>query len=226
MSPDRDRAPKGVIFDWDNTLVDSWACIHEAMNRTLERMGHPLWTFGEMKSRVALSLRDSFPGLFGHRWEQAREVFYDVFNAIHLDHLRPLPHIPAMLEALRDHGIRLAVVSNKNGDFLREEVFHLGWGEMFDRVIGATDAVRDKPDPAPVDLAFASMGCGPEGPVWFVGDASVDMDCAARTGCVPVLMRVDPPGPAEFDGTPFRWHLKDGNALLALVRELVVDPDA
>jgi phosphoglycolate phosphatase len=34
--------PKAVIFDWDNTLVDSWPVIHHALNETLEAYGKPL----------------------------------------------------------------------------------------------------------------------------------------------------------------------------------------
>ena len=33
--------PKAVLFDWDNTLVDTWPCIGRATNITLETMGHP-----------------------------------------------------------------------------------------------------------------------------------------------------------------------------------------
>jgi phosphoglycolate phosphatase len=215
-------APKGIIFDWDNTLVDSWACIREAMNRTLSAMGHAEWDMGEMKARVALSLRDSFPALFGARWEEAKEVFYAAFEAIHLDYLKPLPGAPAMLESLVARGVRLSVVSNKNGNFLRQEAAHLGWGRLFDRLVGATDAPEDKPAPAPVLLALASMNCRQGEPVWFVGDAPVDMECAGNAGCVPILLRAEAPKPGEFDDYPFRRHLEDCGALSGLVSELWV----
>ena len=39
--------PKAVLFDWDNTLVDSWAVIHAALNETLTAMDHPNWTRAE-----------------------------------------------------------------------------------------------------------------------------------------------------------------------------------
>ena len=73
------QAPRAVIFDWDNTLVDSWGCILAAMNTTLKAMGHVEWTMEEAKNRVARSLRDSFPELFGDRWTEARDVFYAAF---------------------------------------------------------------------------------------------------------------------------------------------------
>lgn len=214
--------PRGMIFDWDNTLVDSWACIQAAMNTTLEAMGHAPWNMDEMKSRVALSLRDSFPALFGDRWTEAREIFYATFRSIHIDYLAPLPGIPEMLEELAGLGVRLAVVSNKNGGFLREEARHLGWDKLFDRLVGATDASQDKPAAAPALLAMEAMDCRPGADVWFVGDAAVDMECAANSGCMPILLRAEVPRPGEFDGQPVRCHVVHGSALLDLVRELLV----
>ncbi|WP_338056160.1 HAD family hydrolase [Telmatospirillum siberiense] len=212
--------PRGIIFDWDNTLVDSWGCIGEALNRTLSAMGHAEWGMEQIKSRVALSLRDSFPALFGDRWTEARDIFYAAFEAIHLDYLKPLPGAAEMLRSLGASGVRLSVVSNKNGGYLRQEAARLGWQPLFDRLVGAHDAPRDKPAAPPVLLAMESMGCESGDPVWFVGDAAVDMECAANTGCVPVLLRCEPPRPGEFDGFPFRHRLENCAALSGLVSEL------
>lgn len=212
--------PKGIIFDWDNTLVDSWGCIRAALNGTLVAMGHAEWSMEQFRSRIALSLRDSFPGLFGERWREARDIFYKAFEEVHLDLLRPLPGAGEMLSALKGRGVRLSVVSNKNGNYLRQEAELLGWHDLFDRLVGAHDAPRDKPAPAPVVMAREAMGCAPEDEIWFVGDAAVDMECAANTGCVPVLMREDAPRPGEFDRHPFTLRLMNCAALSGLVSEL------
>ena len=214
--------PRAVIFDWDNTLVDSWACIRAAMNATLKAMGHVEWGMEETKDRVALSMRDSFPTLFGERWTEARDIFYASFSAIHIDYLRPLPGATAMLEALAGMGVALAVVSNKNGGFLREEARHLGWDKLFGRVVGATDAAADKPSPAPVLLALESSGVAPGADVWFVGDASVDMECALNSGCTPILMRQDLPQKGEFDRHPPQRHVACCDEFADLVRQLLV----
>ena len=66
--------PRAVLFDWDNTLIDSWPAIHSATNAVMAAMGHPLWTFEETKIRVRKSLRDTFPVMFGERWLEARAV--------------------------------------------------------------------------------------------------------------------------------------------------------
>ncbi|MEI6986480.1 MAG: hypothetical protein WCK65_10140 [Rhodospirillaceae bacterium] len=39
-----DTLPLAIIFDWDNTLVDSWECLHASINVTLVAMGQRPWT--------------------------------------------------------------------------------------------------------------------------------------------------------------------------------------
>lgn len=214
-------APRIIIFDWDNTLVDSWHCIHVSMNATLADMGHEPWTLEEAQRRVALSLRNAFPALFGDRWEQARDIYYGHYAAMHMELLKPLPGAQAMLENLADLGVRLAVVSNKTGSFLRTEARHLGWESMFDRLVGAHDAPADKPDPAPVRLALEPSGIAPGETVWFAGDAPVDMQCARNAGCVPILLRAHPPNADEFDLHPPRHYFAAFESVTGLVESLL-----
>jgi len=137
--------PRAILFDWDNTLIDSWGVIHEALNHTLGHMGHPLWTRAETESRVRASLRDSFPTLFGDRSSEAEQVFYSAFSRLHLEHLEPLPGSAELLRELTAAGYYLGVVSNKRGNFLRLEAERLGWDRHFRQLAGAGDAARDKP---------------------------------------------------------------------------------
>src|SRR6185312_8412911 len=69
------QRPRAIIFDWDNTLVDSWATIHDALNFLMEAMAQPLWTIEQTRERVRLSLRESFPRIFGERWEEAQKIY-------------------------------------------------------------------------------------------------------------------------------------------------------
>jgi phosphoglycolate phosphatase len=209
--------PRAVLFDWDNTLVDSWGVIHGAINATQVAMGHVPWTFDETRTKVRASARDAFPKMFGDRWEEAQRIFYDTFRASHLERLRAMPGAADLLAALGDAGVYLGVVSNKQGGYLRAEAEHLGWSRHFGRLVGATDAPRDKPAVDPVDMALAGSGI-PRGPdVWFVGDADIDLACALNAGCVPVLLRGDPPGEGEFPDAPPARHLADCLAFAALV---------
>jgi phosphoglycolate phosphatase len=119
-------------------------------------------------------------------------------------------------------GVRLGVVSNKNGRFLREEVQHLGWTGHFDRVVGATDAPADKPSPTPVLLVLQTINIAPGETVWLVGDAPVDVECAMNAGCAPVLLRNEPPREGEFAQLSVLRHFVRCDELTHLVRELLV----
>jgi phosphoglycolate phosphatase len=216
-------APRVLLFDWDNTLVDTWPVIHASLADVFTHMGRTPWTLAEVRTRVRHSLRDSFPVLFGDRWEEARDVFYAAFERRHIEALAPAPGAEALLQALQVRGLALGVVSNKAGGYLRKEAAHLGWDRYFKAVVGAGDATRDKPDLAAVQHALEAMDVAPDHDpalIWFVGDSNVDMQVAHAAGCLPVLIRPDAGPPGEFDSHPPGLHLPDCAALSRLVTGL------
>ncbi len=219
-----DRRPQAIIFDWDNTLVDSWPVIGDALNTTLTTFGHEPWSPVEVRTRVRKSLRESFPVLFGDKWQEAAEVFYARYGAIHTELVQPIAGIGEMLSELIDMGIYLSVVSNKTGAYLRSEADHLGWSSCFGQIVGAYDAERDKPATDPVHMALVD---GPDfkGPwnmsdVWFVGDTDIDMECAANANCTPILLRQHAPEEGEFEKFPPIWQFQSGQALCKRLRSL------
>ncbi len=221
MTADADsQLPRAALFDWDNTLIDSWATIHEAMNTTLSAMKHPTWTIDQTRERVRRSLREAFPEMFGERWEEARDIFYGRFREVHLDMLTPMEGAEDLLRLLARRGVYLAVVSNKLGEHLRNEAAHLGWDGMFARLVGATDAARDKPAPDPVALALSPGGIAPGTDVWFVGDTGIDLECARNAGCLGMLIRETAPAPGEFEGCEPARCFTDRDEMATLVRAL------
>ena len=185
--------PSVLLFDWDNTLVDGWAGITAALNAAFTAFGHPTWTIEDTRNRVRVSLRESFPAMFGQRWQYARDIFYDTLSAQHLAHVSPMPGVPAVLQA--GSAWPQGVVSNKAGAFLRREVSHLGWDRFFGPVIGAGDAAADKPAPDPILLALARTGHAADRSVWYMGDTALDMRAAQAAGVTAVLI-----GNADHDG--------------------------
>ena len=213
-------APKAVLFDWDNTLVDTWPTIHEAINHTMRTMGHAEWSFERVKSEIKQSMRDSFPVLFGDQWERAADAYQASFRAIHLERLRALDGAEDMLGALRQHNIYIALVSNKKGVNLRKEVTHLGWDGFFDAVVGAQDASHDKPNPAPALMALENAPALAAHDIWFVGDTGVDLECAKNIGAMPVLYGDQQGKDGLFEGFPYRYYARDHRALRALFEEM------
>ena len=183
LSADR---PGILLYDWDNTLVDGWAGITGAVNAAFTAFDLPLWTIADTRNRVRVALRESFPLLFGDRWETARDIFYRSLTENHLDHVAPMPGAAAALAA--GSAWPQGVVSNKAGAFLRAEVAHLGWNGHFGAVIGAGDAAADKPDPAPIHLALQTLGLRADASIWYLGDTALDMQAARAAGVTAVLI--------------------------------------
>lgn len=212
--------PKAVILDWDNTLIDSWLAIQDAQNHTFASFGMEPWSLQEIRERVRGSMRDTYPQLFGERWREAGDIFYRRFAEKHLETLSPLPGAEQMLEGLYADGFYLAVVSNKKGDYLREEAIRLGWDRWFGRIVGAFDARNDKPAIDPVESALQGSGISAGHDVWFAGDADIDLECATKAGCVPVLVRRDPPNGKEFGAYQPKVYVDGCLTLLKVLRKL------
>ncbi len=213
--------PRALLFDWDNTLVDSWGALHHALTVTFEAMDREPWTLEETRRRVRRSAREAFPELFGERAEEAAAIFYRTFESDHLETLEACAGAEAMLRGLAESGgYYLAVVSNKRGDLLRREAARLGWDGYFERLVGANDAARDKPAVDAVNMALGGSGLTPGPEVWFVGDTDIDMVCAANAGCLPVLLRAEPPGAGEFAGSEPEVYVAGCVQLLEAVRAI------
>lgn len=178
--------PTAILFDWDNTLVDNWKSIFYAINDTLLAFGLEPWSEEVAIENIQHSGRDSFPKLFGDRAQEAQKLFYKLFSEDNLQNLNPMPHAESLLELLLEKEIPTAIVSNKGGEFLRKEINHLGWGGYFQALVGAGDALRDKPAADPILLALKHLDIPVTREVWMIGDAPVDWDCALAAGCQPI----------------------------------------
>lgn len=205
--------PRAVLFDWDNTLVDTWPVIHAALHHTFTEMGQEPWTLETVQKRVSKSMRDSFPEIFGEGWERAGSLYQGHYRENHLATLAFLPEAEATREALALRNIPLGIVSNKRGPVLRLEVEHLGWKPHAKSVVGADDAARDKPHADPLLMALAQMEIEPGEDVWFVGDSEVDLACAEAAGCTPVLYGPLAVNDAAYTQSHYRGHRYHRHAL-------------
>ena len=196
------RRPRAVLFDWDNTLVQSWEIIHESLRRTFLDLDRKPWSFNQTKAWVRRSMRDSFPDLFGTDAVRAEYLFYRHYRAHHLHQLTPLAGASATLAALHRDGLPLGVVSSKQGDLVREEAAELGWSSYFGRIVGAGDGPVDKPAPEAVILALDGAEVSPGPDVWYIGDTGIDVTCARNAGCAAVIVSTDPPRDGDCPRVP------------------------
>ena len=180
--------PKVILFDWDNTLVDSFGLIASVMNHTLVQFGKKPWTQEESRLYIQRSGREAMQTYFGDQHKEASDFFYRSYEEQNYA-LALLPDAYDLLATLSQQGVKMGIVSNKHPNLMHPELKALKVFSFFDVCIGAGEAEQDKPAPDPVLLALKQMNQKPEKEsVWFVGDMPVDWICAEASGCFSVAM--------------------------------------
>ncbi|MBI5777896.1 MAG: HAD family hydrolase [Planctomycetes bacterium] len=173
-----DTQIKGVIFDLDGTLVDSYEAIYLGFQYAYHQMGLKPLSCDEVKNQVGYSLQHIFTELLGkEKVPQAVVLFRRKYEEVFKTHTRLLPDVKEVLIELHTRGIKLSVATNKLGRFSRAILEHLQVGHLFSAIIGEGDVSRNKPDPEMVCLAIEKMGVLKQNAV-LVGDSCIDIQTA------------------------------------------------
>lgn len=173
---------KYVIFDWDNTLVESRTCLVAVVNQVLAEYKMPNWDIVKNRRDPDLSFGDNFPQIFGPQLaEEAYERYAQIYATQAPSMVTTFPGVISVLEFFRRRNIPLLIVSNKDRRLLEMELPLLFKPEWFSRIICGHEAPRDKPYPD--QLLYALDGwlkpqqITPQN-VWMVGDSRQDNLCA------------------------------------------------
>ena len=200
-----------AVFDLVGTLLDTLEDLYRATNTALESHSLPRRSHDEVRlfvgNGVEMLIRRAVPA--GTDEETTLAVLADfktTYAAICEDHTRPYDGILGMLTALRERGIRVAVVSNKF-DAATKQLCAKYFGDLVEVAIGERTGVRKKPAPDTVYEALKELSMTAEGAV-YIGDSDVDIETARNCGmpCISVT-----------------WGLRDKGFLIENGAENLVD---
>lgn len=176
------------VFDLDGTLVDSRRDLADSANLLLGECGaapHTEDAIGRMVGDGAATLvarAFAAAGLTAPRDALAR--FLAIYDARLLEHTRPYPGVPEVLETLGQRA-RLALLTNKPLGATRQVLEGLDLARYFqpDGVIGGDGPFPRKPDPAGLRHLMARDGIAPSSTL-MIGDSVIDWRTAraATTG--------------------------------------------
>jgi len=119
------------------------------------------------------------------------ERFYFHYDQLHVldeSNARAYPGVTEGLGSLRELGLRLAVVTNKQRHFALELLKRLNLSQWIEVVVGGDSCERRKPDPQPLQFACSTLRVEPKQTL-MVGDSLNDVRAARAAGlpvvCVP-----------------------------------------
>ncbi|MFM7507436.1 MAG: HAD hydrolase-like protein [Rubrivivax sp.] len=142
-----------LSFDLDGTLVDTAAEIAEAANRALSEHGLPSRPEAAITRLIGHGGRALMQALLPSPASPAptADALYQSFER-HYAHTtgtlgRPYPGAARMLQRLREAGVQLACVTNKEARLAQRLLEHHGLAATFHRLIGGDTLPFRKPHP-------------------------------------------------------------------------------
>lgn len=191
--------PAAILFDLDGTLLDTAADIALALQRSFADRGFPAPDMQAVRTMIGRG-----GGVLVERACAAVEVdanaavqaalldgyfeHYGRLEATGESSAQPYPGVREGLGRLRHHGIRMALVTNKQTCFAVSLLKHLELASHFEIVVGGDTCARRKPDPLPLQWACEQLGVDPAAAL-MVGDSLNDVQAARAAGmpvvCVP-----------------------------------------
>ena len=180
-------ALRAVLFDLDGTLVDTLDDIAEAMNHALAAHDLPIHPPDAYRALVgegvARLVERALPADRAELHGPVTEALGAYYVEHMLDHSRPYPGVPELLDELVRRGVPMAVLSNKPDAATRWMVDRI-LGEWPFAAVAGEGAVARKPDPGGAIEIAARVGVDPR--EWlYLGDTSTDMITAVAAGMFP-----------------------------------------
>ncbi len=178
---------KAVIFDLDGTLLNTLDDLADSMNRVLERMGLPVHPKESYKYFVGDGIDKMACRVLPAQVRNAEKVaecaaaMKEEYSSHWQDQTHVYKGIEAMLSGLREHHIKMNILSNKPDYFTQLTVSHYFPRWNFSRVIGVRQDIPKKPDLTGTYQIMEQLELEPCN-FLFLGDTSTDMLTAKKAG--------------------------------------------
>jgi len=126
---------------------------------------------------MARAVPEGTPDALREEMLRAYQPWYDSHCAILT---APYPGIVPLMRALREAGVKQAVISNKQDSAVRQ-LAQEHFPGLLETAVGESETVRRKPNPDAVLAALREMGVEKRDAV-YVGDTEVDLRTAENAG--------------------------------------------
>jgi phosphoglycolate phosphatase len=186
-----------ILFDLDGTLIETAPEIADAVNDTLVQVGRPTVTQQQVNDWIghgtrelliqALAFTDKTPAeaiRHADSFKPIEATFGQHYQARCGTRSHLYPHVRDTLQALRAAGVKLVIMTNKEGRYTQTVLDAHQLAPLFDLVISGDTLPVKKPNPAGIADCLQRFGVSPERAL-FVGDSSIDV-ATARNGGITV----------------------------------------
>jgi phosphoglycolate phosphatase len=183
-----------VMFDLDGTLVETAPEISDAVNDTLKRFDLSAVDESLVKDWIGHGTKELLAQAVAHASSQALSYVKksDAFLLMLAEfdthyqrrcgtRSRLYPQVRETLNMLREQGVKLAVVTNKEGAYTATVLNAHELIPLLDYVVSGDTFSTKKPDPVGIHSCLKKFGIAADRAL-FVGDSSIDVATARNAG--------------------------------------------
>jgi len=180
--------PKAFIFDLDGTLVDALPDIQANANRALKQCGYDFqMTLAETQPHVGGGAQKLASNVLGKPMDDPATMdlyhaFADIYEKHPADFGKPFPGVMDTLNALRDKGIPMSVVTAKPAKARIQVLDAMGLTPYLTLALSPEDGFAKKPAPDMLVECCRAMGVEPAETV-MVGDTRFDVEAGFNANC-------------------------------------------
>ncbi|MGD8190689.1 HAD family hydrolase [Brevibacillus ginsengisoli] len=171
-----------LLFDLDGTLLDTRDAVIDAVFRTAEHYAPGRFTQTELISRFGESFDDFLAeAAVGFNHEEVLQTYYANVREQNYQQSQLFPFVQEGLSTLRDTGMKLGIVTNKQREFALSGLQSAGILDYFDCVVCVDDVSSGKPSPEPLHKALETLQLSAEDAL-LIGDTQYDLLAARAAG--------------------------------------------
>ncbi|MBR5804920.1 MAG: HAD-IA family hydrolase [Clostridia bacterium] len=209
---------KLAIFDLDGTVLDTLGDLANSLNYALREYGLPEQTLEQVRLSIGGGLKRmidrSVPdGVSPAEKEAVYHLFVERYASHFMDETRPYDGIQDLLRDLKNSGMLLALLTNKDAR-MADPLCSTFFPGMFDLVVGHTPGLRLKPCPDGVESVLNTLSVRAED-AFYIGDSEVDAETSKNAGTETVIVSWGFRTAAELADSGIRDAVPDPQALLS-----------
>lgn len=169
---------KAVLFDLDGTLLNTNDLIIKSFTDTFKHY-YPdrEFTYQEIIDCIGPTLEQTAMKYYPQNISEMVGMYRHHYVLNHDELIKIYPGIEEMLKALKDLGLKLAIVTSKKRDMTLKAMEHTNVLDYFDLIISSDEVTQPKPHQEPIELALKELNLLKD-EVIMVGDNSHDIECA------------------------------------------------
>ncbi len=189
---------KTFIWDLDGTLLDSYGVIVSSLRRTLEELNVPMEEDEIRRRATAGSVSDVVnyaAAATGRAFSDIKARYSEISGGRYLE-ITATPHAREALEETAALGAVHFVYTHR-GRTTAPVLEHLGLDRFFKEVVSSLNGFPRKPAPDAL-LYLLEKHRLERDRVYYVGDRTLDVDCAKNAGVRGVLYSPSGAGTADY----------------------------